>query len=576
MSAQTVIRDGVSVEKEARATASDGGKPRSEWQVTLTITSEHEYPVAIEVRDQIPSGVGPAGVALPPNDGGGECTLQRDSVSYRVVVAPSESTRLTYLLNADLADETALLNATTIDTLQPVDPAVDNGSGGAVSHGSPTIRDAKSTDGAIDGESGAETAATAFPPVAGNGTDSVARFETSEAAAGASDVLLPRKSDTDPLISFVMPTMNEEAGIATCIEWATEALGELGVTGEIIVSDSSDPDDRTPDIAAEAGAHVVTPDQTGYGYAYQYAFERTRGEYIVIGDADTTYDFRDLPRLLDRLQAADADMVMGSRLEGEIKPGAMPSLHQYVGNPLLTAFLNTFYDAGVSDAHSGFRVITRDALDDLDLGSDGMEFASEMIMQAAAQDLDIAEVPIVYHEREGEATLDSFRDGWRHVRFMLLNAPGYLFTGPALGLGLVGVVLMALSLLNRPIAGVYFGSHTMVAGCLAVIIGYQSASLGLFSAIAAEPIRTPDDPVTGVVLERFRLEHGATLGVGLFAAGALYVTFLVVRWVQSGFTLLPIIPVNLLGFTVIVLGIQTVLYSFFFSILGGTVADAPA
>jgi glycosyltransferase involved in cell wall biosynthesis len=388
--------------------------------------------------------------------------------------------------------------------------------------------------------------------------------------------LIPRGSDVDPLISFVIPTMNEEAGIAKCIDWAKEALRELGIPGEIVVSDSSDPDDRTPDIAAEAGAHVVTPDRTGYGYAYQYGFKRARGEYIVIGDADTTYDFRDLPRLLDKLQAADADMVMGSRLEGEIKPGAMPSLHQYVGNPLLTAFLNTFYDAGVSDAHSGFRVIRRDALDALDLQSDGMEFASEMIMQAAEEDLDIAEVPIVYHEREGEATLDSFRDGWRHVRFMLLNAPGYLFTGPALGLGLVGVVLMALSLFNRPIAGVYFGSHTMIAGSLAVIIGYQSASLGLFSAIAAEPIRSPRDPVTGFIMDRFQLEHGATLGVGLVAAGALYVAFLVVRWVQSGFTLLPIIPVNLLGFTAIVLGVQTVLYSFFFSLLAGTVENAPA
>lgn len=351
MSVQTVIRDGVSVEKEARAAASDGGEPRSEWQVTLTISSEYEYPVAVEVRDHIPSGVGPASVALSPNGGGGECHIQRDSVSCRVVVPPSESTRVSYLLNADLADETALLNATTIDTLQPVDPAVDNGAREPISHGSTTIQDRGSTDDAIDDELGAESAAAAVPPTIGNGIDSVARFETSEAAAAASDVLVPRRSDTDPLISFVMPTMNEEAGIAACIEWATEALGELGVTGEIIVSDSSDPDDRTPDIAAEAGAHVVTPDQTGYGYAYQYAFERTRGEYIVIGDADTTYDFRDLPRLLDQLQAVDADMVMGSRLEGEIKPGAMPSLHQYVGNPLLTSFLNTFYDAGVSDAH---------------------------------------------------------------------------------------------------------------------------------------------------------------------------------------------------------------------------------
>jgi hypothetical protein len=245
----------------------------------------------------------------------------------------------------------------------------------------------------------------------------------------------------------------------------------------------------------------------------------------------------------------------------------MPKLHQYVGNPLLTKFLNVFYEAGVSDAHSGFRVIGRDALDRLDLQSDGMEFASEMIMQAAEQGLRIEEVPIVYHPREGEATLDSFRDGWRHVRFMLLNAPGYLFTGPAIGLGLVGVVMMALSLTNRPFAGVYFGQHTMIAGCLVTIVGYQVGSLGLFSAVAAEPIRSPRDPVTEVVLDRFRLEHGTTLGLVLVTGGAVYTTYLVVRWVESGYTELPIIPVNMLAFTVLVLGIQTVFYSFFLSLL---------
>jgi hypothetical protein len=406
-----------------------------------------------------------------------------------------------------------------------------------------------------------------------SGIDSVERLETSERAAAASDVLVPRGSETVPMISFVVPTMNEAEGIGTCIEWAKEALRDLGVTGEIVVSDSSDPDDPTPDIAAEAGAHVVTPDRKGYGYAYQYGFREARGEYVVIGDADTTYDFRDLPRLLEELQRADADMVMGSRLEGEIRPGAMPRLHQYVGNPLLTAFLNTFYEAGVSDAHSGFRVIKREALAELDLQSDGMEFASEMIMQAAERDLEIAEVPIVYHEREGDATLDSFRDGWRHVRFMLLNAPGYIFTGPALGLGIVGAVLMLLSLLTTPIGGVYFGQHTMIAGCLAVIVGYQSASLGLFSAVAAEPIRSPRDPITEFIMDRFQLEHGATLGLLLFTAGALHVTYLVIRWVESGYTVLPIIPVNLLSFTAIVLGVQTVFYSFFLSLLAGSVDD---
>jgi glycosyltransferase involved in cell wall biosynthesis len=217
------------------------------------------------------------------------------------------------------------------------------------------------------------------------------------------------ESDSVPTISVVMPTLNEEAGIAECITRIKNGLEEIGVRGEIIVADSSD--DRTPEIAAAMGAVVVHPDEPGYGYAYRYAFEHARGEYVVIGDADTTYDFEELPKLFERVANGDADMSMGSRLGGEIKDGAMPALHRYVGNPLLTAFLNLFYDAGVSDAHSGFRVIRRDVLQELDLETDGMEFASEMIMEAGAQGLEIAEEPITYHEREGKATLDSFQDG---------------------------------------------------------------------------------------------------------------------------------------------------------------------
>lgn len=200
-----------------------------------------------------------------------------------------------------------------------------------------------------------------------------------------------------------MPTLNEEEGIAECIDRIRTSIEQLGLLAEIIVSDSST--DRTPEIAREMGAIVVTPDQPGYGYAYRYAFERARGEYIIIGDADTTYDFEDIPRLFEELD--EKDMVMGSRLGGEIKPGAMPPFHQYVGNPLLRKFLNVFYDVGVSDAHSGFRIIRHDSLDALDLETNGMEFASEMIMQAGASDMAIVEVSIMYHERKGEANLES-------------------------------------------------------------------------------------------------------------------------------------------------------------------------
>jgi len=206
-------------------------------------------------------------------------------------------------------------------------------------------------------------------------------FENTPVDTTEEDLLLGADSEISPLVSIVMPTMNEEAGIREFIERVKRAVRKSGHPTEVIISDDST--DRTPEIARELGAIVVEPDEAGYGYAYRYAFDHCRGDYIVIGDADTTYDFEQFPKLLEPVVRGEADMVMGSRLDGDIKPGAMPALHQYIGNPLLTKFLNAFYDAGVSDAHSGFRAFRAEMLDELDLQTTGMEFASEMIMAPA-------------------------------------------------------------------------------------------------------------------------------------------------------------------------------------------------
>ncbi|RQG96032.1 glycosyltransferase family 2 protein [Natrarchaeobius chitinivorans] len=379
----------------------------------------------------------------------------------------------------------------------------------------------------------------------------------------ADELLVDRTSEFDPELTVVMPTLNEEAGIETCIEWIKEGIEELQLRTEIIVSDSST--DRTPEIARELGAIVVEPDEGGYGYAYRYAFERARGEYIAMGDADTTYDFREIPRLLAELETTGADMVMGSRLEGEIRPGAMPTLHQYVGNPLLTRFLNAFYGAGVSDAHSGFRIFTREAYETMDLETSGMEFASEMIMEAGAKGLDIVETPIVYHEREGEETLESFKDGWRHVRFMLVNAPGYLFLVPGLVLGVFGVLVMGTAASGVSVSGVNLGIHSMIAGSLLAIIGYQVSSLGVFAAVASDPIQKPSDPITRRVIGSLSLERGATAGLLVCGVGGLYAGLLVYQWVSSGFGSLAFTIGALGAFTAIVLGMQTVFSSFFLS-----------
>ncbi|MDL0118499.1 glycosyltransferase family 2 protein [Halobacterium salinarum] len=376
-------------------------------------------------------------------------------------------------------------------------------------------------------------------------------------------LLVGPDSDIPPTVSVVMPTMNEEEGIRECIERVKTAVQESGYRTEVLISDDST--DRTPDIARELGAIVVEPDEAGYGYAYRYAFDRCRGDYIIIGDADTTYDFEQFPKLLEPVARGDADMVMGSRLEGEIKDGAMPALHQYIGNPLLTKFLNAFYGAGVSDAHSGFRAFRADMLNDLDLETTGMEFASEMIMDAGARDLTIEEIPITYHEREGEATLESFRDGWRHVRFMLLNAPGYLFSIPGTGMGILGTMILLAAFTGISINGATFGIHSAIAGSLLMLVGYQVASLGVFATVASDPIQRPDDPLTEALVERLNLEQMASVGSVLALGGTAYAGWLVYQWANTGFTQLPMVTGDVVAFTAIVIGVQTVFNAFFLS-----------
>jgi hypothetical protein len=381
--------------------------------------------------------------------------------------------------------------------------------------------------------------------------------------AESDSILVGPDSDIAPTVSVVMPTMNEEEGIRECIERVKSAVRESGYQTEVLISDDST--DRTPDIARELGAIVVEPDEAGYGYAYRYAFDRCRGDYIIIGDADTTYDFEQFPKLLEPVARGDADMVMGSRLEGEIKDGAMPALHQYIGNPLLTKFLNAFYGAGVSDAHSGFRAFRADMLNDLDLETTGMEFASEMIMDAGARDLTIEEIPITYHEREGEATLESFRDGWRHVRFMLLNAPGYLFSIPGTGMGILGTMILLAAFTGISINGATFGIHSAIAGSLLMLVGYQVASLGVFATVASDPIQRPDDPLTEALVERLNLEQMASFGSILALGGTAYAGWLVYQWANTGFTQLPMVTGDVVAFTAIVIGVQTVFNAFFLS-----------
>lgn len=284
--------------------------------------------------------------------------------------------------------------------------------------------------------------------------------------------------DTAPALSVVLPALNEEATIGECIRKIQKVFADLAIDGEIIVADSSD--DRTAAIARDLGATVVRPEKRGYGNAYLAGLARARGKYIVIGDADNTYDFLEIPKLLALLDAG-ADMALGSRLRGEIRPGAMPALHRYVGNPFLTWLLNRVFSIRISDAHTGFRAFRREALERMNVKTGGMEFASEMIIEAAKANLRIAEVPITYSARVAPSKLQSFSDGWRHVRFMLLYRPIPFITVPGLIFAVFGFFLMVIFAVRGEVETSFI--HSFILAALFFVGGLQALFAGINIAV---------------------------------------------------------------------------------------------
>jgi glycosyltransferase involved in cell wall biosynthesis len=367
-----------------------------------------------------------------------------------------------------------------------------------------------------------------------------------------------------PEVSVVIPSMNEEKTIGICIEKVNKVFRQYKIDGEIIVADNST--DRTPEIARSLGARVVTPDRRGYGYAYLYALKHVRGKYIVIGDADNTYDFLEMPKLLEPLFKGEADVVLGSRFKGQILDGAMPKLHKYIGNPVLTFLLNLFFKAGVSDAHSGFRAFTMKSLKKMNLRYHGMEFASEMIIEAVRKGLRIVEVPITYHPRLGDSKLDSFSDGWRHLRFMLMQTPKYLYYVPGFILFVTGFVLVVLmTITNVKIGNISLGIHSMIAASFLAIAGYQLLFLGLFSS-AYSHLKGMQSRM-GSFIARIPLERGILLGILIFSIGLFYTLLILDRWVSSGFKDLPMLNQDIFAFTLMIIGLQTVFFSFFLALM---------
>ena len=369
-----------------------------------------------------------------------------------------------------------------------------------------------------------------------------------------------------PEISVIIPCLNEEAAVGKVVDHALEGIRRSGRTGEVIVVDNGSTDESAR-IARAHGAIVVSEARRGYGSAYLAGLDVARGDYLVMGDADDTYPLDELGTFVESLEAG-TDLVIGSRFKGTIHGDAMPFLNRFVGNPVLTGMLNVMFGVRVSDAHCGMRALRRDALVVLDLHSTGMEFASEMVFKAHRRGLTVSEVPIDYYPRVGESKLNRFGDAWRHVRFMLLYSPSWLYLVPGsflLLLGLIGMLSLAAGPMD--VFGRTWQIHTMLGFVALTLIGAQVIQLGVFARTYARVRIGERDPL----LER--LGRGVTLERGLLAGGAL-VLFSVLglalvgaEWAASGFGTLGRAYETALLVTGLGLGIQIVFGAFFLALL---------
>ena len=370
-----------------------------------------------------------------------------------------------------------------------------------------------------------------------------------------------------PQISVVIPCLNEAQSVGTCVEKALRGIAKTGLTGEVVVCDNGS-DDGSAEIARAAGARVVEEPRRGYGSAYLRGFSEAKGRYFVMGDADNTYDFEDIQRFIEPLHEGRVDMVMGTRLKGEILPGAMPWTHRWIGNPILSTMLKILFRTSVSDSHCGMRSFTSEAYQTMGLHTTGMEFASEIVVNALRAKLRIDEIPIVYYPREGESKLEGIRDAWRHVRFMLLFSPSYLFLLPGLLLMAFGAsTILLLGGGPREMFGRTWDFHVLLFGCLAFILGYN---LAIFDTLAKRFSITFGFLQPGEWLERrirfFTLERGLMVGLLVFLLGAGLEAKIIWDWLQSGGGDLMAVRGVTLGMTAIVLGAQTIFASFLFSL----------
>jgi glycosyltransferase involved in cell wall biosynthesis len=366
-----------------------------------------------------------------------------------------------------------------------------------------------------------------------------------------------------PSLSIVMPSMNEEETIRICIEKAQSIFKKYGIEGEIIVADNSS--DRTAEIAAPMGAKVIGPIK-GYGNAYLKGLAEAKGKYIAIADADNTYDLLELDKFLDPLMAGEADFVMGSRLKGNIKKGAMPWLHQYIGNPLLTGILNFLFKTEISDAHCGMRAFTKEALERMNLKTHGMELASEMVIEAAKSGLRIKEVPITYYSRRAPSKLRSFQDGWRHVRFMMLYQPVPFLYLPGAFVFILGFIITASLLLTDNAA--YNRLHSFILGSMLLIIGGQTLATGGYMKTYGLIHGMYRDNKKGKKLLSYHSLEKELLGGSLILVSGLVLGLKVAyTWISSGYGSLEEIESAVISMVLAAVGLQLIFAAIFVSVM---------
>jgi glycosyltransferase involved in cell wall biosynthesis len=375
----------------------------------------------------------------------------------------------------------------------------------------------------------------------------------------------PRDEGVAPLVSVVIPCLNEAGTIGECVHRARTVLDAKDIRGEIIVVDNGS-DDGSGHLAASSGAFVVREPERGYGSAYLAGFGAARGRYIVMADADLTYDFNEIPRFVAELEDG-ADMVIGNRMQN-IHPGAMPWHHRYIGNPVLSGVLNLLFRSGVDDVHCGMRALRRDLLPRLDLRTTGMEFASEMVIRASKEHLTVRQFAIEYHPRAGESKLSSFRDGWRHLRFLLVHSPNYLFILPGAVMAVLGATIELVVVTQLAVFGREWDIHALIGGALLAIVGTQIVALGICAHAYGTYFMGEQDRWFDRMRARFKLEHGLLLGGGVAFAGIAFGAFIVLQWINMGFGALAYERLAVLAVTLIVVGIQIFFSSFLLSILG--------